>query len=136
MYKKVSSDENFKILENLPGDLKDILFLPDTADHIGNVCEKFKVPGEKISLVAKTIGEVLSKTLPLENFQEALEKEAGLEKNIAKNVSDEINFRIFSQVRESLAPAVPKAQPEEKVSSRPPEERRPKGSDFYREPIK
>ena len=47
MYKKVSSDENFKILENLPGDLKDILFLPDTADHIGNVCEKFKGSSRK-----------------------------------------------------------------------------------------
>jgi len=138
MPKKLNPEETFKILENLPKDLKEAMFAPDTADHIANICEKFEVPGEKFSLVASAVGDVLSRMTPVEEFPKVLEKEIGLRKEQAENVAQEIDFRIFSQVRESLATAVPKAVPEAKISTvapaaeQPP--KKPSGPDIYREP--
>ncbi len=136
MQKKINSGKTFRILEKLPENLKEVLFSLDTADHIGNICKKFNVPAEKISLIAETIGDVLSKTLPLEDFEKTLEKRTGLKKGQAEDVSREANFRIFSQVRESLTTTAQKVLPEKKGST--PAERlskRPLGKDIYREKI-
>ncbi|MEK7503432.1 MAG: hypothetical protein AAB577_00415 [Patescibacteria group bacterium] len=137
MPQKPSSEENFKILEKLPEELKEVLFSLDTADNIADICEKFKVPAGKISLVAGTTGKVLSKTLPLGDFQKTLKEEVGLEGSVAKNVSDEINFRIFSKVKESLAPTPIKNVPGGIISLPSAEEtpKRPPSKDSYREKI-
>ena len=65
-------------------------------------------------------------------------KEIGLRKEQAENVAQEIDFRIFSQVRESLVTAALKATPETKIpplaptAEQPP--KKPSGPDIYREP--
>ena len=86
------------------------------------------------------MGQVLVGVLPPEEFQEVLEKELKLKKEVAKKVAQEINRFIFYPVKASLEELykieiAPPAKPT-KVTP-PPEEKpsAPAGKDVYREPI-
>ena len=134
MLKELTDEQLLKILEKLPEDLKEAVFSPETADYIADVFEKFELSGEKCSMVAGAVGNILLKIAPPEEFSKILEKEIGLKKNQAEDVARELDFRVFSQIRASLAPVAPKTTPEEKISPAS-AERPPKGPDTYREPL-
>lgn len=131
MAKKYNQEQIFEILEKLPKEAREVLFSEKTADDIDNVCKKYRVGLEKVSDVAKFAGQVLLGILPLEEFPEILEKEAGLRKNTAKNVAQEIRLSIFSQV-ESVAK---KTLIETGEMPAVKESRKPSAEDVYREQI-
>ena len=146
MPKEYTKEQLWKLYEKLPEELKEATFSMKTADSIWDVCEKNEV--EEVSIVAKYAGYVLMGVLSPEDFQETIEKELGLEKEVAKKIAQEINRFIFYPVKplleelykiEIIPPAKsatitpspeekPKAPPEEKPKA-PPEE------DIYREPV-
>jgi len=145
MSKKHTSEQFWKLYEKLPQELKDALFAEETGNNIHNICERNEIEkylGEMVDYV----GQVLVGVLPLEDFQEILEKELKLKKSAAKKVAQEINRFIFYPVKPALEeiykvpitppPAGPKvalspeaAAPSEEKPTTPP------AKDVYREPI-
>ena len=127
-------------LRKAPQELKETIFSEETAESIGEVCDKNRVEEEKISEVARYTGRVLVGLLPPAEFQETLERELKLKKEKAKKVSQEINRFVFYPVKSSLEELykieiTPPAKPT-KITL-PSEEKAPVPSkeDVYREPI-
>jgi len=135
---KYTPEQFWKLYEKLPEELKEAVFSEETAETIWDICERNEV--EKISEVAEYVGRVLLGVLPPEDFQEILEKELKLEKDLAKKVSQEINRFIFYPVKASLEELykIEIAPPAKPTGITPPPEEKPPvppGEDIYREPI-
>jgi hypothetical protein len=140
MPKEYSKDQLWKLYEKLPEELKEAIFSTETADNIYNVCAKNEVEDERISEIARYTGQVLLGVLPPEDFQETLEKELKLTKDLAKKINQGINRFVFYPLKPELeelykTEITPSAKPSEVT---PPEEEKPaapKGPDIYREAI-
>ena len=142
MAREYTREELWKLYQKLPEELKEAIFSEETAENIWNICERNNV--EKISSVAKYVGNVLVGVLPPEDFQETLEKELKIKKEVAKKVAQEINRFIFFPVRPALEQLY-KAEitPLEKTPEKPTEQEKieeekpktPPKPDIYREPI-
>lgn len=146
MLKKLSPEQISKIMEKLPEDLKETFFSLETAEKISEVCERYEIPGDKISFVVNYVSQVLLGILSPEELVGLLEKEAGLKKDVALAVSQQIYRYIFFPVKNSLAeisgaiqvkPSAKEETKKEQTESK--EERptpsRPSGPDTYREPV-
>jgi len=132
MLKELTDEQILEILEKLPEETKEVLFSEKTAEYLYKICQKYGAAPEKVTEVARCAGQVLLGILPLEKFPEALEKEAGLNKNTAKSIADEIGLYIFSGL--ALGPKTPAAVAE----GMPADEKGPKkpsAADVYREQI-
>ena len=136
-------EQLWKLYEKLPEELKEAVFSEETANSIGDICERNGIE-EKISEVAKYTGRVLLGILPPDEFQTALEKEARLAKDKAKRVAQEINRFIFYPVKESLASLYKTGAPPTPLETRlappieetpPTQEEKSEEADVYREPI-
>ncbi|MCD6528228.1 hypothetical protein J7K44_01155 [bacterium] len=144
-------EQLWKLYKKLPEELKDAIFSEDTANSIGEICERNGIE-EKTSEVARYTGRVLLGILPPDEFQTALEKEVGLVKDKAKKVAREINRFVFYPVKESLVSLYRTEIPPARTPSVPPPEIKPpslkeeglsipkekpeeKRVDIYREPI-
>ena len=145
MAKKYTSEEFWKLYEKLPQELKDALFAEETGNNIYDICKKNGAL-ESLDKVVEYVGQVLVGVLPPDEFQETLEKEMGLEKDIAKKVAQEINRFIFYPVKplleelykiEIAPPAKPTKITPPPEATAPPEEKpkAPPREDVYREPI-
>jgi len=96
-------EQVWKIYEQLPDDLKDAVFSEQTAENIGNVCEKNNITDEKqISQIAKLTGDVILGLLPPQEFKQSLEKEVKLKPEIAKKIDFGIHRFVFFPVKHSL----------------------------------
>jgi hypothetical protein len=141
MEKEYTKEELWKIIEKLPDELKEAVFSEKTAEDIFNICTRNGIEDERMSKVAKYVGRVLMGLLPPSEFEETLEKEVGIEKEVAKGIKREVEMLIFYPVRTRLeeiykieiAPPAratkitPPPRPEEKPS--------PPRTDIYRESI-
>lgn len=139
MPSKYTKEKLWKLYKELPEEIKDIVFSEKTADSIYTVCEKNDI--DDVSKLMEYVQNVLLGLLAPDDFQEAIETELKIEKEIAKRVTTEIYRYVFYPVKASLeklyrieiAPlAQMKVTPPS--SERPPEA--PKKEDVYREPIK
>jgi hypothetical protein len=139
-------EQLWKLYEKLPEELKEAIFSVETADNIGNICQRNKVPDAKVPEVARYTGRVLMGLLPPKELEAVLAKEVKLKTEVAKNVAREINRFVFFPVKEVLSqlyeieitpPARPKGAVE--LAERPvpeaEEEEKPKKEDIYRETI-
>ncbi len=100
MAKEYTKEEFWKLYKKLPEELQEAIFSVETADHIWDICERNDV--KKVRSIAKYVGNVLIGVLTPEDFQETLEKELTITKDIAKKVTQEINRFIFYPVRPAL----------------------------------
>ncbi len=144
MPKKYTSEQFWELYEKLPQELKDALFAEETGNNIYDICKRYGVL-ENLEEIVEYVGQVLVGVTPPDEFQEVLEKELRIEKEVAKKVAQEINRFIFYPVKPALEelykieiapPAKPTGvtpPPEEK----PPEEKPPTSpaKDVYREPF-
>jgi len=149
-----TKEQLWKLYEKLPEELKEAIFSAETADNIYNICTKNKIEDDRISEVARYTGRVLMGILPIDEFQETLEKEVKLRKIVAKKIAQEINRFVFFPVKESLAlvSKIEAAPPLKPLPERPPEvtppevvpppeamspeeKEKPKKPDVYRETI-
>lgn len=141
MEKEYSKEELWKLYDKLPGELKKAVFAEETAENIFNICGRNGIEeGEKISKVAKYIGRVLMGLLPPNEFQETLEKELGLGKEIAKDITREVERYIFHPVKAELEELykIEIAPPARPTGITPPPQEKPpvpSKTDIYREPI-
>ena len=110
---KYSRDQFWKIYEKLPSDLKEAVLSAENADYISEISERNRLEQTKISDLALLVGNTLLGLVPPSELQSSLEKELGLEKSVAKKISQEINRFVFFPVKESLASLykMPSAEP-------------------------
>ena len=145
MPKKYTSEQFWKLYEKLPQELKDALFAEETGNNIYEICERNGI-SENLDQIVEYVGQVLVGVLPPDEFQETLEKEMGIEKDLAKKVTQEINRFIFYPVKplleelyktEIAPPAKPTKITPPPEATAPPEEipKAPPREDVYREPI-
>jgi hypothetical protein len=142
MEKEYTKEELWKIFEKLPDELKESIFSEKTAESIFNICIRNGIEDERISKVAKYVGRVLMGLLPPNEFQETIERELNLEKEVAKSVRREVEMLIFYPVRTHLEEIykieiAPLARPTKITPPPRPEEKPPipQKRDIYREPI-
>ena len=135
-----TSEQFWELYEKLPQELKDALFAEETGNNIFEICKRNKIE-DNLDQIVEYVGQVLVGVLPPEDFQENLEKELKLKKDIAKKVSQEINRFILYPVRPALEQLYKiELAPSDKPAkvAPPPSEEKPKvppGKDSYREPI-
>jgi len=140
MQKEYTKEQLWKLYEKLPEELKEAVFSEETANNIDDICTRNGIEDDRISEIAHYTGRVLMGVLPPADFQEILEKELKLEKDLAKKVSQEINRFIFYPVKASLEELykIEIAPPAKPTGITPPPEEKPPvppGEDIYREPI-
>jgi len=140
MAKKYTSEQFWKLYEKLPQELKDALFAEETGNNIYESCKRNGVE-ENLEEIVDYVGQVLVGVLPPEDFQETLERELKLRKEVAKKVAQEINRFIFYPVKPALEELYKiEIKPTEKLPEKPKKElpiteEKPKKRDIYREPI-
>jgi len=145
MAKNYTKEELWKLYEKLPKELQEVIFAEETANHIGNICERQKIKEEIISKIAERVRNVLLGILAPTDFQEALEAELKLKKSVAREIAQEINRFIFYPVKSSLEELykieiTPAAKPKvaKRAEAAPPAEEKPsvpQKEDAYRELI-
>lgn len=148
MPNKLTPEQFWQLYQKLPQELKDALFAEETGDNIEEICQRNEAEDD-IDKIVDLVGQVLAGILPPNEFQTALEKEAGLEKDLAKKVAQEINRFIFYPVKPALEQLYKiGASPTEKTATKPEIEKLPEESkkieeepsisprkDTYREPF-
>jgi hypothetical protein len=142
MEKEYTKEEFWKIYERLPEELKEAIFSEETGENIFKICSRYGIEeGERMSKIAKYVGRVLMGVLPPNEFQQTLERELNLEKEVANGISREVEMLIFYPVRNPLKeiykveiapPARPTKIPSPETEEKPPT---PPKRDIYREPI-
>ena len=145
MPKEITPKQWWQFYEKLPEELKRAVFSEEAAKNIYDICERNEIDIDLMPEVSRYVGRVLIGILPPDDFQETLEKELKIEKDIAKRITHEINRLIFAPVKESLSKVykIKVTVPEEIPSVKPavtepgaiPSEEKPKREDIYREPL-
>ena len=127
----------------------EIISAEETSSLISDICEKNNLEDEKkIEDVAYRVGLVLLGKLPPDSLASSLEREVGIEAELANNIAQEINQSVFSQIKEELSEfyeANPKKEeephkepqplPQETADQEKKTKQPPKGKDTYREKI-
>jgi len=93
----------WKTYEKLPDNIKEALFSEENFRIIADICEKNEIADEEIqSQLTKYVGKTLMGQLPIREFPIILELELNLETEKARDISWDIDSRIFSHLRISL----------------------------------
>ena len=84
-----------KLYEKLPSELKTALFSEETAEVISNTCEQYGIEDERVSQVAKHVGDVLTGFILPSEFEDTLRQNVGLPEVLVKAITREINRFVF-----------------------------------------
>ena len=137
MPKEYKKEQYWKLYQELPEELKKVVFSEETARTIFDICRRNGI--DDVSQISGYIQDVLLGILPLKDFQETLERETGLEKKLAEIIMGEINRFIFYPVKPTLEELykIEISPPTKPPGISPPEKKpaAPPGKDVYREPI-
>lgn len=87
---------------NIPQKIEEVLFADSTAEAIKNITNRHEVTDNAFDISA-AIGYVLVGLLPIKNFIKALQEDAGLNAETAKNVAHDIREQIFSSIAQELS---------------------------------
>ena len=101
MSKKYTKKQFWQLYEKLPQELKNAVFAEETDDSIYEACKNNEVLDSHKQII-EYVGQVLIGVLRPDEFQETIEKELELDKNVAKKMTQEINRFIFFPVKKSL----------------------------------
>ena len=94
-----TKEQFWKLYKGLPKELQDAIFSEETARDIYDICNRYGVEDNRISEVARYVGRVLLGVLPLDSFQETIEKYANVEAPAAQKISQEIYQFIFRPLK-------------------------------------
>jgi hypothetical protein len=100
MAQQYTKEQYWKIYDQLPQALKEVVFSNETAEHIFTACERNGV--QEMSKVAAEVGNVLMGVILPSDFQQALEKDVGLKLPVAQAVAQGINRFVFFPVKQQL----------------------------------
>ena len=146
MLKQYTQEQLDKIYENLPKELQESLFSPETAQDIGEVGETYGVIDERLNKIAEYVGYVLMGLILPQEFVGTLEKRVNLPHTLAEAIARDLNGLIFYPVKPALEQlhgieitpsGKPIEDPEAKEEKSLTEEKptTPTGKDTYRESI-
>ncbi|MFC1789432.1 hypothetical protein ACFLYY_00470 [Patescibacteria group bacterium] len=138
---------NHQFLKNISEKIQETILSEDTPLAIAYICDKNGIKNdEKIEKISYQTTLVLLGVLPIEDFQEALEKEVMINREVSTKITQEIGRFVFLPVKSDLLKLdkelyslekserktknlEPEVEKKEIVSST----KKPKGSDSYRE---
>ena len=103
MQKEISEQQFWQAYDALPAELQDSIFSEKTAEIIFNACVENGIKDERISKIAKNVGDVLLGLLSPEQLQPTLELDLNLDPQAAENVCQLIYNAIFEPVRSQLS---------------------------------
>ena len=86
----------------LPAEIKEMILADETQENICKILEGHEILDERAGLISNLIRDSLFGFLPPGNFEASLEKEIGLDPDLAKKIALEVNRFVFSPVKESL----------------------------------
>ncbi|XOB46743.1 MAG: hypothetical protein ACKKMV_00965 [Candidatus Nealsonbacteria bacterium] len=140
MLTKEERKKYWKLYRELPEDLQEASFSEEVDDNINDICRKYGV-FDSVDKITEYVGRTFFGLLPPDEFQEMIEKEIGIEKEIAKKVAGEIFRFVFYPVKESLEELYKiEIAPLAKMKVTPPPQEKPptppKKEDVYRELVK
>jgi len=93
----------WKTYETLPDNIKEALFDEGNFNIVSEICEANGLSEEETkSQLMKYVGKTLMGLLPIKEFPIILELDLDLDTEVARNISWEIDRRIFSHLRISL----------------------------------
>lgn len=101
MATKYTKKQFWELYAKLPQELKDAVFAEETDNSVYETCKRNKII-DKHQQIIEYVGQVLIGVLKPNEFQETLEIETKLKKDIVKKVAQEINRFIFYPVKSSL----------------------------------
>ena len=119
------TQEQFEeLFDKLPEELQEAIFSVKTSEAVLSACENNGITDKRVSEVAKYTGQVLMGVVLASEFQEVLQKEVGLSKNVAKEIAREINRFVFYPMKPELdqihdmeaGTAIPKATTQKTIS--------------------
>jgi len=96
----LTQEKYWKLYQNLPKDLQDILLSEDTAEAIYNICKLCQI--DQVKTVANYVGEVLLGLLPPKEFPSKLQKALNLDPATLQKLEIYISHYIFDPVRDEL----------------------------------
>ena len=139
MPQKYTSEQFWKLYAKLSPELKNAVSAEETGNHIYDISKRYGIP-ENIDGLSEYVGQVLVGVLPPDDFQETLEKDVGLKKEVARKVAQEINRFIFYPVKPNLEELyrIEIAPPAQMKVTPPASEKPPAtspGTDKYREGV-
>lgn len=103
MIPRYPKDQIWKIYNQLPEELKDMIFAEETAESIAQACEAAEIKDEKvIKEIARLTGHVLLGLFPPDEFQLTLREEFGLDQRTARKIAFRIYRFIFFPVKAAL----------------------------------
>ncbi len=87
-----------KLYLALPQNLKEAIFSVENAEKIQQIAQRYQIPEEKTSQLAKATGQVLLTVLAVEKLISSLEIELDIDRNTAQKIVQDIKQEIFSPV--------------------------------------
>jgi len=133
-----------KLYKELPDELKNWIATDDTNNKIYQVLKDNDILDDRCGQISDLTRNVLFGLLPPGNFQESLEKNVKLKKDLAKKITQEINRFIFFPIKPILnnlykiESSTETKEPEieqEKTTIPEAREKEPTKSDSYLEPM-
>ena len=88
--------------KQIPAEIIDLIQSEKTSLAISEICLSNNIEGENIEQVAYQTARVLLNNVQPEMFAKELEKQEGFASETARNIAEEIDARIFSQMRKIL----------------------------------
>lgn len=103
MNNKVSTINYLDRIEELPEEIQDFLFAPETIDTIRNIAAEFDLDLEtKVPVISDIVADIAFGVIPLKNLSLEFRQKLNLDESGVKRMTDEINQRLFSRIRSSL----------------------------------
>ena len=142
-----TSEQIWKLYDNLPEELKEVFFSLETAEVINNTCKKYGITDARVGKISDVVGQVLVGLLLPSEFQKNIQKETAIPEVLVEAIAKEINRFIFYPVKPALEQLhkiglAPSEKVSEKVTGKIEEKVKieekpttPPGKDTYREPI-
>lgn len=97
MFNSYTQDQIWERFEKLPKELKFAILSEKTAASIDKACNN--LGREKISTVAKAVGDVLLGILSMDDFEHRLSKELKIDEEDLQRILTELDSAIFSQIK-------------------------------------
>ncbi len=97
-----TKEQILETYKKLPKDLQDAIFSVDTAEAIRKIGEKHKMMIDKIGILANETGLGMLGLVHPNQFIVRLSVRLGTDKDISREIAQDINLQIFSPVRENL----------------------------------
>jgi hypothetical protein len=133
MLEKYTKEEINKIYEELPDNLKDVLFSEETSKNIYNSCKENDLNEEKMKEVSTLVGEIILGITSINDLEKNIVRDLEISIDKAKSISGEISRFVLSPVKEEIEQVFKKNTNKEVNDEDIPD--RPEKKDIYREPI-